>query len=117
MNQSLSLIKQMGVVTALLVSTLVISNPASALITTIGNTVNDGDDTFDNGGQSFINDPSGTNATINLNTWTFGFLDTESQSTAVATTLTIYNSAGNGGTLVGISTSTSPGNPRWDLPQ
>jgi hypothetical protein len=63
--------------------------------------------TNSNAGQSFINDPSGSGASINLNTWTLVFQPLASQTTAAATTLTIYNGTGNGGTIVGTSSSTS----------
>ena len=105
--QSLRLLEKMGGVTALLVSTLAISSPVSALNNTIGNSMSNGGFTNSNAGQSFINDPSGSGASINLNTWTLVFQPLASQTTAAATTLTIYNGTGNGGTIVGTSSDTS----------
>jgi len=74
---------------------------------TIGNSVLTANISGSNIGQSFINDPSGSIATINLNTWTFAFANSSNQTTAAATTLTIFNGTGNGGTQVGTSSSTS----------
>jgi len=99
----------MGGVTALLVSTLAISNPAFGLNTTIGFTGTNTMFTTTQGGQSFINDSLGTGVIINLNTWTFVFGDVANQSTTAATTLRIFNGIGNGGTLVGTSSSTTTG--------
>ena len=105
--QSLRLLEKMGGVTALLVSTLAISSPVSALNNTIGNSMSNGGFTNSNAGQSFINDPSGSGASINLNTWTLVFQPLESQTTASNSVLTIYNGTGNGGTIVGTSSDTS----------
>ncbi|MDX1977063.1 MAG: hypothetical protein SFT94_05260 [Pseudanabaenaceae cyanobacterium bins.68] len=101
--------KNGGGVTALLASTLAFSHPASAINITVQNTaLNTTGNTADSG-QSFRNDPAGTGATIFLDTWTFGFTNSANQTTAAATTLTIYNGTGNGGTIVGTSTSTATG--------
>ena len=74
---------------------------------TIGNSVLTANISGSNIGQSFINDPSGSGATINLNTWTLAFVNAANQTTAAAVILTIFNGTGNGGTQVGTSSSTS----------
>jgi hypothetical protein len=96
-----------GGVIALLASTLAFSPSAFALNTTIGNSFTNIAGSGSNNGQSFINDPSGTGATINLDTWTFAFINAANQTTAAASTLTIYSGTGNGGTVVGTSSNTS----------
>jgi hypothetical protein len=108
MTQSLRLIKKIGGVTALLFSTLIISNSSFALNTNIGNTASNSNASAGNVGQSFINDPLGTGVAINLNSWTFAF-DLGTQGTAATSTLRILNGIGNGGSVVGTSTATSIG--------
>jgi hypothetical protein len=94
-----------GQVIALLASTLAFSPSASAINLIIGNSVNTSNGFASNAGQSFINDPSGNGATINLNTWTVAFNSLGSQATAAANTLTIYSGIGNGGSVVPGGTS------------
>jgi hypothetical protein len=94
-------------ITAVLASTLCFSPSASALNLSIGNSsVNTTFRSQINTGQSFINDPSGTGVTINLDTWTFAF-DQGTESTAAQSILTIYSGTGNGGSIIGTSSNTS----------
>jgi hypothetical protein len=99
--------KTSGVI-ALLASTLTLSSPGFAANLTIGNsTYNSTFRSQVNTGQSFINDPAGTGATINLDTWTFPF-DQGTESTAAGSILTIYSGTGNGGSVIGTSRNSSP---------
>jgi hypothetical protein len=95
-------VRQCMLAVAVLAGTLPIANPAHAVNLTIGNSVNDSfGATNTNEGQSFINDPSGSGATVNLNTWTFAFADPQSAINTSSLTLGIYAGTGNGGTLIG----------------
>jgi hypothetical protein len=110
MNQNLQLIQKVGGVTALLVSSLVISNPCYALNTTLSVTTFE-QNRFISGdlGQSFINDPMGTGESIKIDTWTFTFANEFSQSLVDIKNLNIYSGIGSGGTIVGTSNATSKG--------
>ena len=96
---------------ALLAATLAISDSASALNVTIGNssqTMIASD--LSALGQSFINDPSGTGASILLNDWTFAveefdFSTFTSKPLSSAATLNIYAGTGINGTLIGSATT------------
>lgn len=98
---------KMGWVTALFAATLALAPAANAINLTIGNSVVNDIDILLNAGQSFINDPSGTGSTIKLNTWTFSFGDAPSRTEALSVVLSIYNGIGNGGTVVGTSSTTA----------
>lgn len=116
MTQSLGLIryiKQMGGVTALLISTLTISGSADALITPVTVTTATTTRTAADFGQSFVNDPiNGTGAIINLNAWAFGIQsDQANVDAALAAILTIRNGVGNTGSIVGTSSTTQSFSP------
>jgi hypothetical protein len=103
-----NLLKISGI-TASLVSALAIAAPSFALNPTIGNNLSENSFGGTNIGQSFINDPTSTGTIINLNSWTFG-LAAESVGVAANSTLTnlsIFLGTGNGGRLIGSSTTTS----------
>ena len=99
---------KMGGVIALLATTLAVSDSATALNLTIGNTSNS--TAVDNGGgntigQSFINDPSGIGTSILLNDWTFAVSDLFGDPLSSAATLKIYAGTGIGGTEIGSVTT------------
>ncbi len=100
---------------ALLATTLAVSDSAMAINLTIGNSSDDalvgnfsGSATI---GQSFINDPSGTGASILLNNWTFRVSEFDDNTEEYkplspnAATLNIYAGTGIGGELKGSATT------------
>ena len=96
---------KVGGVIAILATALAISDSASAINLTIGNTsIDNGLGTGAGGistvGQSFINDPSATGTSVLLNDWTFA-LNESSQPLFSSATLNIYAGTGIGGTLIG----------------
>ena len=102
---------KMGGVIALLATTLAISDSATALNLTIGNSANttvlsNGTNAF---GQSFINDTNGSASPILLNDWTFMVSDFMPPFTnnpiSGLVTLSIYAGTGIGGTLIGSTTT------------
>ncbi len=97
----------MGGIIALLASFVAISDSASAINLTVSQPINETRFDGTNIGQSFINDPSGTGATIKLNDWTFGLDSAADANDALTRTLSIFLGGGNSGTLVGSSTTTA----------
>jgi hypothetical protein len=107
-----SLIKMGGVI-ALLATTLAVSDSATAINLTIGNSSSNssifGSPNFV--GQSFINDPTnGTGASILLNDWTFGVYQFNggsltNQPITGSAILKIYAGTGIGSTLIGSATT------------
>ena len=97
----------------LLATTLAISDSATAINLTIGNTSNSTAVTNvpDTIGQSFINDPSGAGTSILLNDWTFAVkeynpsTDSFDLPLSTSTTLKIYVGTGIGGTEIGSATT------------
>ncbi len=106
---------KMGGVVAILASTLAFSPAADAINLVIGNSVANSVHGTNDGGQSFINDPSGSGSLINLNTWTFSFADAVNQTTARNSVLTIFTGTGNG-ILPAVGTSNSAANSTFDSP-
>jgi hypothetical protein len=103
---SIKNVRQCTLAVALFAGTLLVANPAHAVNLTIGNSVIDSNIRSTNQGQSFINDPSGTGATVNLNTYTFAFDSPANATSAANLTLGIYAGTGNRGAL--IRTATAP---------
>jgi hypothetical protein len=99
-------LRKWGGIVALL-AVLAISDSASAINLTIGNTTAGGSVSGTDVGQSFKNDPAGSGASITLNDWTFAFFNSPSATNALTKTLSIYSGGGNGGSLLYNSTSTS----------
>ena len=102
---------------ALLATTLAISDSATAINLTIGNASRDtlvssfGSDTI---GQSFINDPSGTGASILLNNWTFQVNEEDLDYNPFPLfspdiVLNIYAGTGIGGSPIGSATTYTTG--------
>jgi hypothetical protein len=97
----------------------VISTPVFALNSTIENLIwgssianctecnNEYFKTYEHYGQSFINDPNGTGKPIKLDSWVFDFGDSKGVQYVSNLVLRIYAGNGNGGELIGSSTSTS----------
>ena len=106
-NTKMKNLRKMGGVIAFLAGVIAISGSASAINIIVEQRNSNFSDTSLNLGQSFINDPSGTGATIKLNSWTFRLADATSATAVLVRTLNIYLGTGNGGTLVGSSTTTA----------
>ena len=89
----------MGRVAAFLTSILAMPASVSALNLTIGNTTTDAGEGISrvNIGQSFINEPGGSGATINLNSWVFGFDSSANALSASNRPLSIFIGLGTGG--------------------
>jgi hypothetical protein len=99
-------LRKMGGVAVLLATTLAIADSAFAINLSIGNSSSNTNFGGNGIGQSFINDPTGTGASILLNDWTFAVVDFDSFNPVVGQELRIFDGNGNGGTQIG-SSSTS----------
>jgi hypothetical protein len=102
-------LRKMGGVAVLLATTLAIADSALAINLSIGNSSNNITFGGDDIGQSFINDPTGTGASILLNDWTFAVIDLDFTSVpfnpvpVIGRELRVFTGNGNSGTQIGSS--------------
>lgn len=99
-------LRKMGGVAVLLATTLAIADSAFAINLSIGNSSSNTNFGGDDIGQSFINDPTGTGASILLNDWTFAVIDLDfdtGSNPVIGRELRVFTGNGNSGTQIGSS--------------